>query len=92
MLCCCVQGPECCSDSAVTFHYMTGFNMYMMEYLVYHLKPFGVLSHLSELQPYLSQPPTVLAQYRPSSAGVDKLHAPSDQKEKERDKPTKLAR
>ncbi|XP_057658309.1 glycoprotein-N-acetylgalactosamine 3-beta-galactosyltransferase 1-like isoform X2 [Diorhabda carinulata] len=35
-------GLECCSDNAISFHYIRPNMMYAMEYLIYHLKPFGI--------------------------------------------------
>ncbi|KAG8336081.1 hypothetical protein J6590_053304 [Homalodisca vitripennis] len=39
------DGMDCCSDLAITFHYISPQQMYVMEYLIYHLRPYGIQHH-----------------------------------------------
>lgn len=35
-------GLNCCSDTAISFHYIDGQKMYELDYFIYHLRPFGI--------------------------------------------------
>ena len=43
-----LNGTACCSDTAISFHYISPKNLYVMYYLVYHLRSTIVLANHSQ--------------------------------------------
>lgn len=44
-----LQGLDCCSDNAISFHYVSPNQMYVLDYLIYHLRPYGIVAHSQPL-------------------------------------------
>ncbi|KAG4076526.1 hypothetical protein HA402_011342 [Bradysia odoriphaga] len=37
-----VQGMDCCANDAISFHYISNREMYVLEYFLYHIRPAGI--------------------------------------------------
>lgn len=48
------QGLGCCSDYSISFHYMSPSDMYLMDYLLYHLKPYGLVPQPGKVEHFKS--------------------------------------
>lgn len=54
------QGPNCCSDNPVSFHYIQPGQMYDLDYFFYKVRPYGIEHHTEPLPPKIPYvPPAV---------------------------------
>ena len=60
-LCCflIVQGIDSMSDYAIAFHYVKPGMMYLLEYALYHLRPYGI--HLADKELNVNETGTILS-------------------------------
>ncbi|EDV59562.1 glycoprotein-N-acetylgalactosamine 3-beta-galactosyltransferase 1 [Drosophila erecta] len=86
------DGLDCCSDLAVSFHYIAPKSFYVLDYLIYHLKPYGLLRALEPLPAKLKVgqflPPPVehpLSSNEDSFDDYDRIYTTTTVKPKEPD-------
>lgn len=43
------QGADGCSGNTISFHYVSPNEMYVLDFLIYHLRPYGIIANSQPL-------------------------------------------